>query len=63
MWNLAIKKLGIPLLSKPSKAFVQYVISKLYSDTVKTSEKITKEHFAKCFGQGLEEIYGIPIHK
>lgn len=61
MWNLTIKKLGVPLPSRPSKAFIQYVISKLYAANVKNGEKITKKHFAKCFGKGLIDVYGIPV--
>ncbi len=58
-WKLAITKLRMPLPPKPDEAFIQYVISELYNESVKTGEKTTYEFFAKCFGKGLEKIYGI----
>lgn len=61
LWKLVRKRL-IPLLPpKPIEDFVKYVIYELYNDSVKTGEKITHEYFAKCFGLGLEKVYGIHI--
>ena len=60
MWKLVSERL-IPLPPKPNDDFVNFVIHKLYNDSVKTGEKITYEYFAKCFGLGLEKIYGVPI--
>ena len=60
MWKLVRERL-IPLPPKPIDDFVNYVIHELYNDSVKSGEKITHEYFAKCFGLGLEKIYGINI--
>ena len=60
MWKLVREKL-IPLPPKPVDNFVNFVIHELYNDSVKTGEKITHEYFAKCFGLGLEKIYGLNI--
>ena len=63
MWKIAKVKFGIRLPPQPSEEFIHYVIFKLYSDLTKIGEKTTRKHFAKCFGQGLEEVYGIRIIK
>lgn len=63
MWRLAREKFDIQLPAQPCERFIRYVISKLYDESAKNGEKTTHEYFAKCFGQGLEDIYGIPIHK
>lgn len=61
IWQLIRSKYGLKLPPQPDEAFIRYVISELYSDSVKTGERITHKHYAKCFGKGLEKIYGIPI--
>ena len=61
IWQIARDRYGVKLPPRPNETFVRYVISELYSDSVKPGEKITHEHYARCFGKGLENIYGIRI--
>ena len=60
LWKAVIKK-GLRLPPHPNEPFIQFVIFKLYDDSVKSGERITYEHFAKCFGAGLECLYGIHL--
>ena len=59
LWDMAINKLGMPLPQKPVEPFIQFVIKKLYDETVKSGEKTTHEYFAKCFKLGLDRFYNI----
>ena len=61
LWDMAKTKMGMPLPDKPIEPFIQYVIKKLYDDTVKTGEKITLEYYAKCFVSGLEKFFGVHL--
>ena len=61
LWGMAINKLGMPLPPKPIEPFIQFVIRKLYDETVKSGEKITHEYFAKCFMLGLAKFYNIHL--
>ncbi len=63
LWDMAKTKWGVQLPSKPTELFIQFVLKQLYDATVKPGEKITIEHFAKCFALGLEEIFSINIEK
>lgn len=60
LWKAVIKK-GMRLPLQPIEPFIQFVIYKLYDDSVKTGERITHEYFVKCFGAGLERFYGINL--
>lgn len=61
LWDMAINKLGMPLPQKPVEPFIQFVIKKLYDETVKSGEKTTHEYFAKCFKLGLDRFYNIRL--
>lgn len=61
LWDMARKKLGMPLPPKPVDPFIKYIISLLYDENVKPGEKTTYEYFAKCFGKGLEKFYRIHL--
>ncbi len=60
LWN-RLRADGMRLPQSPTQSFVKFVIMKLYDDSVKSGERITHEYFAKCFGMGLETIYGIHL--
>ena len=63
LWDKVKKIWGIPLPPEPNKSFINFVMTKLYDDSIKPGEKINHEYFAKCFGMGLEKIYGLHLKK
>ncbi len=62
IWQSIInKEPRLPRSNKPCEEFIHFVISELYSEGTKNGERFTISYFKKCFGKGLEKIYGIPI--